>query len=578
MRFFSLCIHLLLLITTPALLATPPAAAVAKNQPKKLSKHFKKENRYHLATYDEILYLLEEIDSGRAEKNYRSKDLKRINNYLAYLAEKGMTPGLTETTSLQSDIACLLHTSPSYYDTCFIDNLDIIAAKGWFSSGWKNTKKFTKKHKKAIIIGAVIVVATAAIVITVGAASPGAASAVAGAAGAGASSISSDQLQATSTEPKFDCNVTEQVDAFKETLATHNILEPTTLDSLSLEETGRVLGPIFAHDILTQINLPTYSSTEIDTNFSTSYTPLLPSQVSLPETTHTLLGEKAYECGYFTQAVEEYGKALELNPSTSHLYLDRSAAYFSLGEYDYALEDFKEYINQAPPTQAFSLSDFSKGFAKGLPKGIYDSGEGLLFFLSDCVIHPIQTCEQMWDALTLLSDLAKTNEWGTIGEALAPEIHELVTQWDTIPSDQRGELAGYALGKYGADLIIPAATAKIASKGLKGAKELSTVSRSIKSAEKTLLLETSASLESGAKIAEIAKLERRLSDWLGKGSRCIKNEAGDLVFLSQDGLRCVRFDFHRTKPHHNPHGHVEIKVGGKWIKSGPIYPSDVPHN
>ncbi|MDN3505884.1 MAG: hypothetical protein P0S96_01490 [Simkaniaceae bacterium] len=205
------------------------------------------------------------------------------------------------------------------------------------------------------------------------------------------------------------------------------------------------------------------------------------------------------------------------------------------------------------------------------------SFEGLLFFLSDCVIHPINTCEQMWDALTLLSDLAKTNEWGTIGEALAPEIHQLITQWDTIPSDQRGQLAGYALGKYGADLIIPSATAKIASKGLRRAKELSTVSRSLKSAEKTLLLETSASLESGAKIAEIAKLEKRVSSWLGKETKLIHNKAGDPVFLSEDGLRRVRFDFKRPHPHESPHLHFEHLVKGEWEEISRIYPIDVPH-
>ena len=36
-------------------------------------------------------------------------------------------------------------------------------------------------------------------------------------------------------------------------------------------------------------------------------------------------------------------------------------------------------------------------------------------------------------------------------EAKGPEVHHLVTQWDTIPCDIRGELAGHAFGKYGAD-------------------------------------------------------------------------------------------------------------------------------
>lgn len=78
--------------------------------------------------------------------------------------------------------------------------------------------------------------------------------------------------------------------------------------------------------------------------------------------------------------------------------------------------------------------------------------------------------------------------------------------------------------------------------------------------------------------SEIIKLEDRISNWLGKETQFIRNNAGDPVFLSKDGSRCVRFDFNRTKPHHNPHAHVEMKVNGKWVKSGPIYPIDVPHN
>ena len=75
-----------------------------------------------------------------------------------------------------------------------------------------------------------------------------------------------------------------------------------------------------------------------------------------------------------------------------------------------------------------------------------------------------------------------------------------------------------------------------------------------------------------------AQLEKQISDWLGEGTQLMRNKAGDPVFLSQDGLRCVRFDFNKTKPHNNLHIHVEVKIDGKWVKSGQIYPTDVPHN
>ena len=69
-----------------------------------------------------------------------------------------------------------------------------------------------------------------------------------------------------------------------------------------------------------------------------------------------------------------------------------------------------------------------------------------------------------------------------------------------------------------------------------------------------------------------------VATWLGRGGRVIKNDAGDSIFLSENGLRRVRFDINRPFPHRSPHGHVEEFVNGKWNKSGPVYPKDVPHN
>jgi hypothetical protein len=182
----------------------------------------------------------------------------------------------------------------------------------------------------------------------------------------------------------------------------------------------------------------------------------------------------------------------------------------------------------------------------------------------------------MWASLKMLSDLARSNEWGIFAEVLAPEVHQLVTQWNTIPCDVRGELAGHAFGKYGADMIIPGALAKAAAKGMRGAQELGAISNSLKTAKRTFLMESVAGMESSAKIAEVVQLEQRVSGWLGEGTQFIRNKAGDPVFLSKDGLRRVRFDFK------NPHGdrmhlHIEHKVVGKWKDASSqhrIYPKN----
>ena len=73
-----------------------------------------------------------------------------------------------------------------------------------------------------------------------------------------------------------------------------------------------------------------------------------------------------------------------------------------------------------------------------------------------------------------------------------------------------------------------------------------------------------------------AGAESAAKQFLGNNVRVITNEAGDAIFLSENGLRRIRFDFNRPYPHKNPHVNIEWKVGDEWYGSGPIYPKDVP--
>ena len=80
----------------------------------------------------------------------------------------------------------------------------------------------------------------------------------------------------------------------------------------------------------------------------------------------------------------------------------------------------------------------------------------------------------------------------------------------------------------------------------------------------------------------LTDLSSGIRNWLGNDARVITNNSGDKIFLSNDGLRRVRFDINRTHPHNNPHGHFEHKIGNIWAPVDPdnpqIYPLDVPHN
>ena len=77
---------------------------------------------------------------------------------------------------------------------------------------------------------------------------------------------------------------------------------------------------------------------------------------------------------------------------------------------------------------------------------------------------------------------------------------------------------------------------------------------------------------------KVGDLAKDIKGWLGNDAKVITNKNGDKIFMSSNGARRVRFDINNTSPHNNPHGHVEELINGKWVKSGPIYPSDVPNN
>ena len=162
-----------------------------------------------------------------------------------------------------------------------------------------------------------------------------------------------------------------------------------------------------------------------------------------------------------------------------------------------------------------------------LPKSIYESGKGIMLFLGELVSHPIHTATQVYDAFSTLARLAREDQWGAIGEVLSPEIHQLVTQWDTLSSDKRGELAGYALGKHGADIAVPGAVAKIASKSAKSARELAAVLKNLQTAEGTLILETTAGVGNTAKVGEIINAGKT-SAFLGEELGFSAKEMGQL--------------------------------------------------
>jgi len=77
-RSFRIAVLSLLLITTPTLLADFHQIALYA----KLDKKFNQEETYHFISYDKIVKLLDEVESGKAKKKYKKESLHESIDFL----------------------------------------------------------------------------------------------------------------------------------------------------------------------------------------------------------------------------------------------------------------------------------------------------------------------------------------------------------------------------------------------------------------------------------------------------------------------------------------------------------------
>ncbi len=289
--------HISMLITTPSLFVYP------QNHephifPQKVNWWWTQEQAIEWVrptTYDGIMQMLEDLESGELERRYPPELLERVNEYLATIAKEGILPNeFEEKCELEEDTYDLIYGEDSAFQlTSYLANSNeymIIPAVlngysgynivqcGKISESWKKTKKFCKKHKKAIIIGSVVVVAaTVVAVAAVAASSASAAMAVAGAAtgssGSGRSeskkSESKQETLSVSANPKkaspIDTNafpvmkaaIDEHATLFKEFLVEDKAFQqassPKGWNEMSLGVKAKEVGSSFAHQAYDEI-------------------------------------------------------------------------------------------------------------------------------------------------------------------------------------------------------------------------------------------------------------------------------------------------------------------------------------
>jgi len=151
--------------------------------------------------------------------------------------------------------------------------------------------------------------------------------------------------------------------------------------------------------------------------------------------------------------------------------------------------------NAANISKAEAVTEFTKGFLKGLPQGSLDSikkipstistiGKAAGTYVLDPIIHPLnhilpgqELIHQAFAVPEAISDLVTCNK-GELFKAVAPEVHTLFTNWDNLSYEERGSLMAHCFGEYGTDFVLlPAAAAKGAKLAGGLLKEASTLGR-----------------------------------------------------------------------------------------------------
>lgn len=220
MFFSKVFARIVLLLLIPSLVAYP-VGNIPINGPESLVDH----TAQRPTTLDDFLELLDELEEGALEERISSEEIDQLCEFVVHLAYKGVSQkDPFQQWALESDIMDLReNTMGDKYDThgCYafvpamyyysgLDSRPVLPCKTWVKKQCKHVKKFVKKHKKEILIGAAVIAAVVIVACVVSAAA--ASTTVAGAAAASAS----DEKSKPKPEQPVDAFPMEQVQQLEE--------------------------------------------------------------------------------------------------------------------------------------------------------------------------------------------------------------------------------------------------------------------------------------------------------------------------------------------------------------------------
>ncbi|HCJ83138.1 MAG TPA: hypothetical protein DHV52_02235 [Parachlamydiales bacterium] len=318
------------------------------------------------------------------------------------------------------------------------------------------------------------------------------------------------------------------------------------------------------------------------------------------------LGSAYLETGLYHESVKTLSDLIKRDPNNKKAYYERALAHFELGDFDQASVDFAFSDFSGQKGGVTDKVQFALGFATGISQGIaqeaiefipgiFSSLQGLSHCLWAIGSDPKKMLCGFVDGIYSIFDFIRAHplQDSTLEAAMivAPELREIIYAWPSLEDKIKGEKVGQLIGKYGIDiLLVPGSIKTVQSlrqikkaNGILTLDSLSSINaqtNAIRASSEAWTLQRYDTLRKiilEKKGVDIKALENDISYWLGENTKLIYNKSGDIVLLSKDGQRKLRFDFIKPAPHKNPHLHFEQLINGEWEEISRVYPNDVLH-
>lgn len=194
---------------------------------------------------------------------------------------------------------------------------------------------------------------------------------------------------------------------------------------------------------------------------------------------YQVCGEACLEVKLFHEAIEALTKAIKANPRNREAYFYRASAYFETGNFDEALQDYlmSDKGKQIPKSNIRATKEFTSALLNNVCHGAMEAA--IDFVPSLCssayglgkmlwAVHPLnpqvlenanEFANACYEMTECIADTFKNLDWETVNGCV-DQIKVLYEQYNQLNDTEKGELIGFAVGKYGVDLFAGGAIIK----------------------------------------------------------------------------------------------------------------------